>query len=531
METLSELLDRTAARSGNSVFLVHEEKVWTFKKLQREVLKAAALFSQSGVQRQDRVALLMRNCPEFVICYLGLARIGAVAVPINFMIQKPQEIHYMLKDSGAVAAVTQKEFLQNLLSARDLSEGLPALKKIWSVDSTENRPEVSAFWPSLNPLTPLDIPEPLASPEDAAAILYTSGTTGFPKGAMLTHGNLTSNTEACCLGLELLPRDVFLCILPMFHSFAWTACVLVPIQAGAKVVVVSAVAPPKPWLKLMARHKVSIFPAIPPVFNLLSKEAKGFKRLVLKYWFFRTVRVAISGSAPLSPAVLKAFESKLGVPILEGYGLTETSPAVSINRLHAKKIGSVGQLLPGIEAKVVDENEKSLPLGAEGEICIRGPNVMKGYLNQPEATRQAFTEDGWFKTGDIGVADEDGYLYIRDRKKDMIIVKGLKVFPAQVESVILGHPSVKEAAVVGIPDSSGDETIKLYVTLKTGGSVEKSEIMQFCREKLDPYKRPRDIEILEEMPKNALQKILKRVLRQQEIEKHKLSPANSTLNL
>ena len=269
----------------------------------------------------------------------------------------------------------------------------------------------------------------------------------------------------------------------------------------------------------MARHGVTLFSAVPQIYSVLAKEACGLQRLALKWWFFRKVRFAISGAAPLSPAVQAAFESAFGVPILEGYGLTETSPVATINTLEARRRGTVGQPIEGVSVKIVQDDESPVPLGGEGEVCVRGDNVMKGYYGLPEATHDALTRDGWLKTGDIGALDADGYLSIRDRKKDMIIIKGLKVFSAQVEAALLEHPDVAECAIIGVPDEHGDETIKAFFVLKPSASADKAALMQFCRGKLDPYKRPRDLEIVEALPKNALQKVLKRELRARELAK------------
>jgi long-chain acyl-CoA synthetase len=227
----------------------------------------------------------------------------------------------------------------------------------------------------------------------------------------------------------------------------------------------------------------------------------------------------VSGAAPLPTAVAAAFKSNVGVDIIEGWGLTETSPVATIVPPDAIKTGFVGTPIDGVRLRIIDELENELPLGAEGEICVKGDNVMKGYWNLPDATRDAFTKDGWLKTGDVGLIDPDGYLAIRDRKKDMIIVKGLKVFSAQVEAILAENPNIEESAIVGVPDESGDETIKAFVVLKKGCLCDKSALIQFFKEKLDAYKRPRDVEIVESLPKNALQKVLKRELRERELSK------------
>lgn len=519
METLNALLDKTAAEKPRAPALVwpaggDPERAMSFEELRGKVLKAAAVFAGRGIGKGDRVAILHRNDPAFLVAYFGLARLGAAAVPINFLVQKPAELKFMLGHCRAKGIVAQREFLKGLLAAR---KELPGLKDVWCTDDPAAE-GTESFWKAVDGADPL--PGAAAvEPGDLACVLYTSGTTGSPKGVMLTHANLVSNCDAAILATGLARSHkgaVFLTLLPMFHTFAWTACVLVPLRLGLKNVLVASITPPAPWLKAMGRHRVSAFAAVPQIYALLAKQATGLKRLVLRWWFFRSVRLCISGAAPLSPRTIQDFEGAFGREILEGYGLTETSPVATLNPPGARRPGSVGLPIRDVSVRIVDEAGRDLPAGEEGEILLRGPNVMKGYLDDEKATREAIGPEGWFRTGDIGALDPDGYLYIRDRKKDMIIVKGLKVFSAQVEGVLLEHPDVQEAAVVGIPDAeTGDETVKAFVVLREGASSGKADILRFARERLDPYKRPRDVAILTELPKNALQKTLKRVLREQ----------------
>ena len=514
--SLYHMLQATAAGRPRRRFLHHDGAWLTYGRMLERVDRLAAGLSRLGVRKGDSFAIALRNSPDFVAFYLALSKLGAVAVPVNFMITKGEELEFILRDCGASGVLTQKEFAAPY---ERLKSRLPALEHLLSVDHEprggRRLEEVLGLGAGEGPC------EGAAGPEDPATILYTSGTTGRPKGAVLTHANLVTNCDACITLLTITGRDLFLCLLPMFHTFAWTACVLVPIRAGARVAAVSSITPPAPWLKLMGRLGVSIFAAVPQLYSVLAKEAVGLKGAVLKWYSFRRVRLGLSGAAPLPLETLKTFEARLGVPILEGYGLTETSPVVSINRPDARKVGTVGPVIPGVRIRILDEQEMDLPAGGEGEICVLGPNVTRGYHGWPEATREAFTRDGWFKTGDVGAIDADGYLSIRDRKKDMIIVKGLKVFPAQVEAVIASHPKVAEAAVVGVPGENGDELIKLFCVVKKGEVLDKAEMAAFLKQKLDPYKRPRSVEFVEALPKNALQKVLKRVLRQQELEKQR----------
>ncbi|MFH1725848.1 MAG: long-chain-fatty-acid--CoA ligase [Elusimicrobiota bacterium] len=547
---LNTFLDDTAAKHPGRTALVYPsgpdggESSLSYRELRRSVLRAAEAFRSKGIRRGDCVAIVHRNDPAFILAYLGLARLAAVAVPINFMVKKAEELRFMLDHCGAKGVVTQREFLKGLLKAR---ESLPGLKDVWVTDlktkeeqnqetasppRSEARPRggradtgdagtgVASFWPFIESHEPFEGGAEIAG-DTTASILYTSGTTGVPKGVMLTHANLTSNCDASIRAMAMSEKDVTITLLPMFHTFAWTACVLIPLRLGAKNVITASVTPPKPWLKQMGRHKVTIFAAVPQLYAVLAKQAAGLKGLILRYWFFRKVRICVSGAAPLSPATLQDFKRAFGRDIIEGYGLTETSPVATINPPGRPKAGSVGLPIQDVSIRIVDDAGRELPGGAEGEILIKGPNVMKGYYDNEEATRQAVSPDGWLKTGDIGLIDEDGYLFIRDRKKDMIIIKGLKVFSAQIEASLLSHPDIQEAAVIGVPDASGDERIKAFVVLREGAQAGTSELHKFCRQKFDPYKRPRDIEIMSELPKNALQKILKRVLRQKELEKRK----------
>ncbi len=517
MPTLNALLDRSAQEGGEKIALVFGERELSFHALRQEVLEVAEGLRRQGVVHGDRVAILHRNAPEFIIAYFAANRLGAIAVPINFMVSKADELAYMLGDCGAKFVFTQNDFLPGLSAA---AAKCAALKALWVTDLTAPSSSLVRPYSDLRASAFADASVDAAIESDVAAILYTSGTTGFPKGVMLTHRNLVTNCEASLRRMTLDRSDVTLCILPMFHSFAWTGIVLISLRLTLTCVVFSAIAPARPWLKAMGRRGVSLFAAVPQVYAALAREAKDWKtRAYLRFWAFRRVKIGVSGAAPLAPAVAQAFTAAIGVEIVEGWGLTETSPAATISAPGQVKPGSVGPALDGVRIKLIDDAENDSAPGAEGEICVKGDCVMKGYWNRPEDTRAAFTADGWLKTGDIGAIDADGHLSIRDRKKDMIIVKGLKVFSAQVEAVIAENPSVEESAIIGVPDEVGDEIIKCFVVLKKGCPLEKSALIQYFKERLDAYKRPRDVEIVDSLPKNALQKVLKRELRDRELKK------------
>lgn len=515
---LIEVLEKRVQENKNTTAYIYRNKRLSYEQMSKDIDAFAAALSTLGIKEGDRFAICLRNSPEFIMAWFALAKLGAIAVSINFLLGE-DEMTYILEDSGAKGIVTQKEFSRKV---REASSKTPASSLVILTDESP-RSEKELFLKTLldqNQGKPF--PRPPVSEDKPVAILYTSGTTGKSKGAILTIGNLSTNAQAALAELDLKERqEVLLCVLPMFHIFAWTGLILTGLYLAAPVVIVESITPPKPWLKMMFKWKVTLFAAVPPVYHVLAKEVKGLKGLILKYFFFRSVRNCISGAAPLPLDTLLAFEKKMGKPILEGYGLTETSPVISINTHTAKKPATVGRVIAGVDVKIMDDRGQELSRGEEGEICVKGPNIFKGYFNKPEDTKATFTSNGYFKTGDIGKFDEEGFLKICDRIKDMISIKGLKVFPVQIEEIILKHPDVAETAVIGIPVEGGDEIIKAYVVVKKGKTINKADLNELLQKNLPPYKRPRDIEFRAELPKNALQKILKRELRKEAIEKYK----------
>jgi len=504
MLTLSELLERQAHRRPKATVLSLKNHHTTYGELQSQVEKWASVLHSRGIRAGDPYGIILRNSPEFVITFFALARLGARAVPVNFLL-KPDEIAYIFADAGVVGVVTQPSFLPNVLVAQ---KQLPGLRDVVVTgEGGEGGVSFNQLQEAVKPVQ--DLPKN-TDPNAIAMIIYTSGTTGKPKGAMLSHRNFLVNVEQCAGMVRLYQKDVFLCLLPMFHSFAWTVCVLLPISLGCCIVVVESIQPFGNTVKRILRHRVTILVAVPPIYAAL---------LRVPFWrplkIILPLRLCISGAAPLPMTVHQKFEAKFGIPLLEGYGLTETSPVVTINPEDQRFPGSVGRPLPGVEIHIVDERGQTVPAGEVGEICVRGENVMKGYYHQDEATREAFLDDAhqWLRTGDVGYLDSSGYLYISDRKKDLIIVKGLNVYPKEVEDLLLTHPAVQEAAVVGFRHGTGDEWIKAFVTLKDGGPVDKHVLLKYCRSKLASYKCPRDLEIRPELPKNTLGKVLKRALR------------------
>jgi len=451
---------------------------------------AAALAGRFGVKPGDRVALWLKNRPEFIPAVFGILGAGAVLVPINNFL-KPDEVNYILQDGGIDVVITDEELAVHtpaLLTAR------PQLK-VFKVEDFSTFP---------SPISPLPSP-PTRNESDLAVIIYTSGTTGRPKGAMLSHGNLLHNVESCGIILETVDADRLAVLLPLFHTYMLTVGVFLPLLVGGSLVLVKSLNQPKQILQEMCARQATILPAIPPFYRTLA----GLPAMKLPF------RLCISGSAPLPVQVLKDFEAKFGIPLLEGYGLSEASPVVAKNPIHGvRKPGSIGRPIPNVEVSVQAESGNLLGVGEIGEICVRGGNVMMGYWNQPEETARAM-RNGWLLTGDIGFHDADGYFYITDRKKDMLLVNGNNVYPREIEEVIYQYPGVKEAAVIGVPDARKGEQPVAFVTAAEGQILHEKAILQHVRNKLADYKVPKKVVFLPGLPRNAAGKVLKTALRRQ----------------
>lgn len=505
---LVEMLENTARKYRHRKCLIFGKERLTYGELNERVKRVANGLLKLGVRGGENVGILLGNCPEYVISYFGVLKAGATAVTLNNML-KTEELRFIVEDCKASAIITSSQFID---AARQLRLRVDSLKDIITVGG--DWPDTLSFSRLLTeqPVRPADTTR--AEPDQVASILYTSGTTGHPKGAMLTHNNLISNVVSAIGTINATHKDNFLCLLPMFHSFTLTVCVLIPIYVGARITIMESVRPFGRVIKSIIRHRATIFVGVPPIYNVLASAPVPRILVSRALKWVNPLRLCISGAAPLPVEVLKKFEKKFRIPLLEGYGLSETSPVVSINPLKgAHKPGSIGPPIPGVKVKVVDANDKEVPVGEVGELLVNGPNVMKGYLNLPEATKETI-KDGWLYTGDMARIDEDGYIYIADRKKDMLIVRGLNVYPREVEEILYHHPSVAEAAVVGVPDESKGEVPKAYLALKEGARATEVEILHFLRERLANYKVPRHVEFRPSLPKTPTGKILKRGLRE-----------------
>ena len=430
---------------------------------------AAALTGRFGVKPGDRVGLWLKNRPEFILAVFGVLGADAVLVPINNFL-KPDEVNYILKDAGIDVVITDDELA---VHAPALLAASPQLK----IFKSKN-------FAALNPSSEPAIRHRSRSEKDLAVIIYTSGTTGRPKGAMLSHGNLLHNVESCRIVLETVQEDRLAVLLPLFHSYVLTVGIFLPLIVGGSMVLVKSLNQPRQILQEMCARQATILPAIPPFYRTLAGLPAPIKL---------PFRICISGSAPLPVQVLKDFEAKFGIPLLEGYGLSEASPVVALNPiLGVHKPGSIGRPIPNVEMSVQDDAGKMLGVGEIGEICVRGGNVMLGYWNNPEETARAF-RNGWLLTGDIGYRDADGYYYITDRKKDMLLVNGINVYPREIEEIIYQYPGVKEAAVIGVPDARKGEQPVAFVVAAEGQILDEKAILQHIRDKLADYKVPKKV--------------------------------------
>lgn len=483
--------DKTAIQSG-------DEQI-SYRQLDEAASRVANVVKQLGVREGSRVALCLPNTPAFVACYLGLQKIGAVAVSMSTS-WRAAEAGFVLNDSQAVVLITTA----SLRHSEHLPvRGLPHLRCVLIAEGEAggdlSLPALMAGASAEAALT--DMPE--AAP---AAIVYTSGTTGVPKGAALSHGNVVFVMEAKKRYLDLRPEDRLLLFLPLFHCFGQNAVLNCGLHAGSTIVLQPSfdVASVR---AVLAREQVSVLCAVPTAFILLHSQLTPVEAA--------SVRLFLSAAAPLPPAVEETWFYKFGRHIHQGYGLTETSPFASYNDVPERKPGSLGRPIDGVRMRILDVDDgRSLGPGATGEIAIKGPNVMLGYWNRPADTEKVLRE-GWFRTGDIGYMDDEGYFFIHDRLKDMVNLGGHKVYPAEVEAVLYRHPAVAEAAVYGVPDPVLGESLRGAVILNPKATVDARALTTFCRQHLADFKVPADLEFVATLPRSPAGKVLKRVLREQ----------------
>lgn len=486
----------------------------TYAELDVAITRFASGLEKLGIKQGDHIALLLGNSPHFVISLYGALRLGVTVIPIN-PIYTADEIGYIL-NNGDVKAVVALDLAIPL--ADQLHTFLPKIEHYVFCETKPNSWNTSdleklSVYPKMKSFTEIvgmgdtSFQGPELKDDDVAIILYTSGTTGKPKGAMLTHKNLYSNASDVGDYLKMNQDDRVVTVLPMFHVFCLTVALNAPLLHGATLLIAPKFSP-KETFSLIKDYEATVFAGVPTMYNFLYQYPEGNPTDL------HSLRLCISGGASLPVALLKNFEQKFNVVISEGYGLSEASPVTCFNPLdRPRKPGSIGRSILHVENKVVNELGEDVPVGEAGELIVRGPNVMKGYYKMPEESAAAI-RDGWLYTGDIAKMDEDGYFYIVDRKKDLIIVGGYNVYPREVEEVIYNHPDVVEVAVLGVPDPNQGEAVSAYVVSKNP-ELTAEQVLTYCKEHLAKYKVPSFIEFLEELPKNTTGKILRRALRKQ----------------
>jgi len=457
-----------------------------------------------GLERGDKVAVQLPNLPQFLFTYFGILKAGLVMVPLNPLLKAP-EVAYHLSDSDAKVLVTFEMFAEEAFKGAQTVEGVTTY--VVNMPGNDQRPEGTKHYDELYFADDTRDILPMGA-DDTAVLLYTSGTTGKPKGAELTHFQLYMNCTVAGQLFEFQEDDIGVGVLPLFHVFGLSSVLNVSVRYGGTVVLIPRFEL-EPVIEAIEKHRCTIFSGVPTMyFGLLAMDLSGRD--------LSSLRVGVSGGAAIPGEVIRAVEEKLpGMVILEGYGLSESASTTTFNvNAEQRKVLSIGKPIWGVEVRVVDENEIELEPGEEnvGEIVIRGHNIMKGYYKNPEATAEAF-KGGWFHTGDLAYKDKDGYLFIVDRKKDLIIRGGYNVYPREVEEVLYAHPAIAEAAVIGKPDDKLGEEVVAVVTMKSGASVTPEEVIAYCKEQMAAYKYPREVRIVDALPMGPTGKILKKELR------------------
>ena len=516
MLNLSVLIESSARKYPNKDAFIFGDVHMTYAQINGAANQVANGLRSRGLKPGDKIALSCFNLPYFPIIYYGILKAGCVVVPLSVLLKK-DEIAYHLNDSDSKAYfcfVGTPDLPMGQMGHAAFGEA-PLCEHFFMITPQPTDPSPIEGTQTLGMLmggqSPVADTEPTGA-EETAVIIYTSGTTGRPKGAELTHSNLFLNADLCRDLLTFTPKDRTLIVLPLFHIFAMTCLMNTGIYAGSTSVLLPRF-DAEAVLGLMTKHKLTIFAGVPTMYwGLLNYNNEKFDISEIS----KTLKICISGGASLPVQVLHDFEEKFKVPILEGYGMSEGSPVVTFNQVdQVRKPGSIGTPVWGVEVKIVDEEDNEVPVGQKGELLYRGHNVMKGYYKKPEAN-EVTLRGGWLHSGDVAIKDEDGYYYIVDRTKDMIIRGGLNVYPREVEEVMMKHESVSLVAVIGIPDEKLGEEIKAFVVLKEGTTASDTELINYTKDNIAAYKYPRVVEIVDSLPMSATGKILKKELRKKD---------------
>ena len=494
---IGDIISKTANEKKKKTAAVLNDRKITYEDLEKESNQLAHGLIDLNIEPSDMVSIMLPNSLEFLTAYLGVIKSGATMVPLNISFKAPA-VEYILNNSEAKIVITSKKFLPLIKKCN-----LESLENIILVDGDKSDDyillsELKEQKTTLPQLENID-------QEYTAACLYTSGTTGQPKGAMLTHHNLIFDTQKTIEHLKVDDSDRYICVLPMFHAFAETVCMLMPMFLGAEIVIVDRFLPEK-VLKTIQEKNVTFFAGVPTMYSALLN-VKNRDEFDLS-----DLNICISGGAAMPQQTMEDFEETFNVKILEGNGPTETSPVAYVNPVDGeRKSGSVGLPIPETKVKIVDENDNELPIGEIGEIAVQGEHVMKGYFKMPEASEETL-RGGWLHTGDLGKMDQDGYVYIVDRKKDMINVGGMNVYPREIEEKLYKHPKIQAAAVVATKDELRGEIPKAVIVLREGETATEREIQKYCMQYFANYKVPKLVDFIDELPKNATGKIDKKSL-------------------
>lgn len=503
---LSTRFTETAREHADKHAYVFMDQQTTYRELDAQITRFAAGLQHLGLQKGDHIALLLGNSPHYIIALYGAFRAGITAIPIN-PIYTADEISYILNDGDVRVVIALDRVVPVIEKLEDSTYIETYVICETSEDTSWTTSSLAAKFRSFTAFMQQmqhELIQVEAASDDVAIILYTSGTTGKPKGVMLTHNNLYANARDIGAYLDIRSDDRVVTTLPMFHVFCLTVALNAPLIRGGTLLIVPQFSPAE-VTRIIKEYRATMFAGVPTMFNFLYQYPGATKEDM------QSVRLWISGGASLPVALLRDFEAKYDVKISEGYGLSEASPVTCFNPIdRPNKAGSIGLSISNVENRVVDPDGQEVPVGQVGELIVKGPNVMKGYYKMPDETA-ATLKDGWLHTGDLARRDEEGYFYIVDRKKEVIIVGGYNVYPREVEEVLYDHAAIAEAAAVGMPDPEQGELVVAYV-VKTEDSLTEEAVIAYCREHLAKYKVPRHIVFLDELPKNATGKILRREL-------------------